>query len=243
MGWKPRSDVDPGQAVEGGWLNWNDGETKELIVINDQPVKHVIHWVQGKGQPCTGPGCGACNLGIRASQRFTVMTLYDGEQSRWEMALLTWRDLAVIAEMQGTLRGLRLRVHRSGTGRNTRYTLIADGIADESELPPDVPPEAWKPDAETTQKSGLLSGDFTQLHAVAADPQGAAAYAKELAASLDTTAKAVLAELAISRGELWQPSSPTQQLHELILELERRTAELQSAQADEPTPSLDDLLS
>lgn len=242
MAWKPERNVDPGAGEAGAWLNWNDGETKELVVLNDQPIKHIVHWVEGKGQPCTGRDCGACRIGVRASQRYTVHAWCDGEITRWEMALLTWRDLAALAEMSGQLRGLQLRVRRTGTGRQTRYNLIVTDTVPEDELPPEEAVEPWQPDEPELPAGGLISGDFTRREVVVSDPQGAAAYAKELAASLDTTAKAVLAELAGRDGEAWEGRSPTGQLHALILELERRVAALAPPDVAPVSPDLEELL-
>jgi len=50
----------------------------------------------------------------------------DGEQT-WDMANMTCAALEDIAEMVGFLKDLRVQVKRSGTNRQTRYSIIAVG--------------------------------------------------------------------------------------------------------------------
>lgn len=218
MAWKPEQDVDPAGVGGGDWINFQPGQGQQLVILSDQPAKHSLHWVEGKGQPCLGKECRACELGLRLSYRFTVAVLTGGETARWEMALLTWKDLAVLAERRGQLRGLVVDVIRSGSGRDTRYTLDVQGVVPPDSLQADpgigppvyeteeeagqyVPPPPGKPDEGpglahyTSPAPGL-----TDARAVARDPAGAMAYIGELCASLEVAPKAELEAWAIENA-------------------------------------------
>ncbi len=221
MSWKPSVPMDDPVPGVADFVKWDDGEIKELVILNDQPITYTLHWISGQPEPCKGPGCGACQMGIRPSRRYVVWVQTGNDQLLWEMAMLTWRDLATIAEMQGALRGLHLRVKRTGTGRDTRYTLVPIGLVGESELPDE--PELSLDLVQPTSGSGNgnSTSDFTNLGAVRADPRGAAAYLKSLCQSLGTTPLGFTAQVAERYGKKWAELGAPGRLHTAIIEAEK----------------------
>jgi len=118
--------------TSGGWVKWEDGETKNVRILSASPVSLLVHWFNGRTIPCSGPGCSMCTMGDRPKQRWSVQVQYDGDTMTWEMANMTWRTVEAISQELGGIHNLALKVIRNGTGRATRYTIIP--LADQSQV-------------------------------------------------------------------------------------------------------------
>lgn len=149
------------------WLTFEAGDKKEVLVQSDKPVKKLVHWDGDMYVECEKPDCPWCDEKAKRYTRYAVEVLAEEDVWTWEMAKLVYRQLKDAAEEYGGLRGLRVSVKRRGEGRKTRYTIIPLGGA--STIVEEKP--MW------------------DRGAIARDPEGAAAFVKELAASLDMTAK------------------------------------------------------
>jgi len=105
-------------------MKWSDGETHDVQIMSASATSDLGHWVGGRRVLCTGTKCSNCMAGDKPSERWSLDVLYDGKTLTWEMANLTFAALEDIAEMVGHLYRLWVKVKRTGTGRNTRYTII-----------------------------------------------------------------------------------------------------------------------
>ena len=126
------------QPYQGGeFLKWDDKETIELTVTSEEPESFFTHFIKNQGYPCGGDDCQWCVRGEKPSLRWRVSVLVEGEEETWNMSNQVCDQLESIAEMMGALKGLNLRVRRSGTGLQTRYTIVLAQAAS-PELPDDV---------------------------------------------------------------------------------------------------------
>lgn len=116
--------------AEGNFLKWTPGETKELTILSEQGESKAQHWQDNRSVPCTGDGCELCTAGVRYSLRWALKVRCEGEDVDWEMSNRVFNNVEDLAEMQGTLIGMMLKVMRQGTGRETRYTLLPMGVGD-----------------------------------------------------------------------------------------------------------------
>ena len=219
----------------GNWIHFDDGETKEFSVLSGNPRPHQVHWIGGQGADCTGPGCSICAMGTRPSMRWSVDVIYQAERRTWEMANLTWETLSTIASTMGGLAGLRLKVVRTGLGRNTRYTIVPLG---RGAIPALASTATQAPLPQAPQ------GTAAQTPAPGDDDRARAEYAKQMAAMLGSNTQTLLAEWRANAGEAAKSASTSQQIALFCDWLEQKlaTAQAQPAPVAPATPSLDDLL-
>lgn len=112
------------RAQRGDFIKWTDGQARDVQIMSASATSTLGHWVSGKRVQCTGQSCANCMAGDRASERWSLDVLCEGKTLTWEMANATFALLEDIAEMVGHLYRLWVKVKRSGTGINTRYTII-----------------------------------------------------------------------------------------------------------------------
>ncbi len=111
-------------AQRGDYLSFSDGQTRDVQIMAASAIPKRVHWVDGKSVACTGPQCANCLAGGKVSERWSLDVIADGKPLVWEMANLTFAALEDAAEMVGYLYRLWVRVKRTGTGINTRYTMM-----------------------------------------------------------------------------------------------------------------------
>lgn len=116
--------------TETDYLKWTAGETKELTILSEQGETKAQHWQNNRSVPCTGDGCELCTAGVRYSLRWALKVRCNDKETTWEMSNRVFNNVEDLAEMQGTLRGMMLKVMRQGTSRETRYALLPMGIGD-----------------------------------------------------------------------------------------------------------------
>lgn len=185
------------------WLRWEAGEKKEVLIQSDKPTKRLVHWTGELYEECEGRDCIWCDKHVKRVARYAVEALAEDDVWTWEMASLVWKALEDVAEEYGGLRGLRAKVKRTGEGRKTRYTIIPLGQA------------APGQDEDTLWDRG----------AIARDPEGAVALAKELAASLEITAKEAMSQFLAEASEGMDGASDLDKLVGLIEWLDRQCQE------------------
>lgn len=202
------------------WLRWEAGEKKEVLIQSDKPVKKLVHWTGEMYEECEGKDCIWCDRSIKRVARYAVEALAEDDVWTWEMAGLVWGQLKDVCEEYGGLRGLRVKVKRTGEGRKTRYTIIPLG-----RLPP-------------------AEGEDTLLDraAIARDPKGAAVYVKGLAASLEITAKEAMEQFLAADGQDLTEANSLDKLAGLIEWLDRRCQEARQETEEDAEIDLDDLL-
>ncbi len=134
---------------KGNFLSWDAGESKDLVILSEKGDKKGVHWVAGESKECKGEGCALCQEGLTRTLRWTVLTKCEGEELPWEMSNTTFFGVEDVAEMVGSLKDLRLRVTRHGTGMKTRYSVLP--ITGEEKAP------------ETTDEMDILARDIRAL--------------------------------------------------------------------------------
>jgi len=216
MPWQPSVPTDSGASRDTDYLTWEDGETKSLVILSDQPQYHAMHWVSGKPEPCTGANCVWCGSGIRVSQRYTVRVEIGGVQKLWEMAGLTWKDLAEKAIMAEQLRGLKMRVKRSGLKRNTRYVTFVETKIDPDELPDPDPFTAGITAKEEPSRPDPEVKYADQLRFVRGDLDGATKYIKAMMQTMDMTMDEFIARTAGYFGNVYHQRDANHQMAMII---------------------------
>lgn len=202
------------------WLRWESGEKKEVLIQSDKSEKRLVHWTGEMYEDCEGKGCVWCREKVKRVARYAVEALAGDDVWTWEMAGLVWKQLKDVAEEYGGLRGLRLKVKRTGEYLKTRYTLIPLG-------------QASMPDEEQT---------LWDRGAVARDPRGAAVFVKELAASLELTAKEAMSQLLAEASEGMNGAGNLDKLVGLIKWLNWQVLEARQEAEETQEIDLDDLL-
>lgn len=219
------------------WLKWNDGETKDIFVLEDHCHQNVVHWVRGRGIDCHGPGCRLCDLGDRPSVRWATEVMCDGQQYTWEMSNTVHNQLMAAAQVLGGLLGLHLTVTRSGTGLDTQYTLVP--IERDETVEPATPAAGG---STTPQAVHHAATNNDRLRAqIARDPQGAAAYAKELCATLELEPKEALQDFLNADGRAYANADAITQLAAFTKHLEQQVNRAKR-EAQELRLNLDELL-
>lgn len=192
------------------WLRWDAGDKKEVLIQSDKPVKKLVHWGGEAYEECERPDCPWCDDEVKRISRYAVEVLTEDEVWTWEMAKMVYNQVKEIAEEYGGLRGLHLKVKRTGEGRKTRYTIIPLGQRD------------------------MPAGEITMWDrkAIARDLDGAVAFVKELSASLEMTGKEAREKFEAGDGQQLAEATPIEFLSALIKWLVLQCDEAQ-AETDE----------
>lgn len=202
------------------WLRWESDEKKEVLIQSDKPVKKLVHWDGEMYVECEKPDCPWCDDKVRRITRYSVEALAEDDVWTWEMAKLVYAQVKDIAEEYGGLQGLHLKVKRTGEGRKTRYTIIPLGVA------------------STIVEENTL----WDRGAIARDLEGAAAFAKELAASLEITAKEAMTDFLASEGQEYTDMDGITRLGALIKSLVAKCEQARQEAEEGAEIDLDDLL-
>lgn len=202
------------------WLTFEAGDKKEVLIQSDKPEKKLVHWDGDMYVECEKPDCPYCDEKAKRYTRYAVEVLAEDDVWTWEMAKLVYRQLKDVAEEYGGLRGLRVSVKRRGEGRKTRYTIIPLGVAS----------------AIVKENTMWARGS------IARDPAGAAAFVKELAASLEITAKEAMTDFLASEGQEYAEADGITQLGALIKSLVAKCEQARQEADESAEIDLDSLL-
>lgn len=235
MSWTPEVPMD---SEGGDYIKFEAGDIKDLTVLSDQPKYHPMHWINGQPQPHQEDGCTYCDAGQRISKRYTVAVQHNGNIALWEMAYLTWKDLADQAEMMGQLRGLVLKVKRSGSGRSTRYTVMVDSKADADNLPPEPEFEAGISTDDGDGSDTGVSIDINNLAAAKDTPDQVKEHISNLAGALDCEPKDIIGELVQDHGGQFTAMDSAHQLAAVLTRLEKYSDQAAAKAAGESPETL-----
>ncbi len=202
------------------WLRWEAGEKKEVLIQSDEPVKKLVHWDGEMYVECEKPDCPWCDDRVKRWTRYAVEALAEDDVWTWEMAKMVYGQVKDIAEEYGGLRGLHLKVKRTGEGRKTRYTIIPLGVA--TTIVEDK--TMWDPGA------------------IARDPEGAIAFVQELAASLKMTGKEAKDRFLVVKGEEYADKDGVSTLVALIKWLDLQCEQARREAEENVEIDLDSLL-
>jgi len=229
-------------TTERSWLRLQDGESRQFRILDDQPQIHTLHWVQGVAQDHLDTDCPWCKAGIRASVRYTIPIESPDDSDTWEMASLTWKDLQAVHKAVGGIKGGTIDLSRRGVGRATRYTIVWLGRR-APVASPDVD------EAAIHQQGPYVPGRTTLVRSleeemahIAADPQGAAAYVKELCASLEISTEAAVAMFHIENPDVGKDAGAVRILAGVSRMLEQKCEAARAAAVPELDVALSELL-
>lgn len=80
--------------------------------------------------PCIGSGCPACAAGNKPKYKAFLPVLANGDSTTpklYAFGISVERQLETIAEEVGEIQGLVIKVRRTGSGFNTRYSVVPTG--------------------------------------------------------------------------------------------------------------------
>lgn len=105
-----------GPPVKPEWLKVTE-RWQELLVVSE-PTPWVSHWdpTANRSRKCAGPECYLCSLGCQKQLRVVVIAI--DNRNRDKIVELRERHREML-EGFGSLVGLRIRVRKSGTARNS----------------------------------------------------------------------------------------------------------------------------
>jgi len=118
--------VAPG-AGTGSFLKWADQQTITLTITNAKANPRSIHWIPTGSVDCTGNVCPLCMSGNKPKTRWLLEVDAGAGIQTWDMAPQTFSALEEIAIMVGHLKDLTVLVKRTGSGKNTHYTIVPAG--------------------------------------------------------------------------------------------------------------------
>lgn len=129
--------------IEGGkFLKIESGETVDIHVLSDAPVKQVIHGFGQDKLSCSGSNCHLCADGETPKQRWLV-NVFDRRDKKvkiFEFGTAIARQIKAIAEMleegKQTVHDVDLRIKAEGSGMNKEYTVMQKPVG--GPIPPDL---------------------------------------------------------------------------------------------------------
>lgn len=138
-GYDPRNDKSGSNGDNFGFVTIPDGESKELVpLVNKEDIiryEQVGIWVKGVKNPPTWPYTGdqdpMHDLGLKKTYRAILPVLEidsetgDATVKAWGISKTVHSALLEIADEHGQLRGLPIKVRRTGKELQTKYNLTA----------------------------------------------------------------------------------------------------------------------
>lgn len=126
----PRSD----EAAPSQWLKLEAGDQLDVTCLVDIgdiiSTEQCAIWLDEGVSPVwvyTGPNDPSHDLDVPRTYRAYLPLLLDGEVKVWSMGKQAHGQLYEIADAAGDLRGMNLRIKRTGSGLKTRYSVTPRG--------------------------------------------------------------------------------------------------------------------
>jgi hypothetical protein len=123
-------------SSEGKFLKFDDGESVDIHILNDEPVSEISHGFGKTKAVCNGNGqCAACTDGDYPKERWktNVLIRASNKVKIWEFG---WGVMSQIKEIAGmleeegkTLESVDLRVKASGDKLERKYTIVQKASA------------------------------------------------------------------------------------------------------------------
>lgn len=131
-GYDPRKDGDDGKAT--AWLKVEPNSSVDGIVLVEAEdilaTEQCAIWLETGNSPVwvyTGPDDPSHDLGVDRRYRAYLPLVVDGEVKVWSMGKMAHVQLLDIADASGELKGLEIRIKRTGSGLTTRYSIVPKG--------------------------------------------------------------------------------------------------------------------
>lgn len=133
-----KSGVDPRTDSTGStttaWLKVGPGEVVDATVLVEAEdilaCEQCAIWLEEGNSPVwvyTGPEDPSHELGVDRRYRAYLPLLVDGEVKIWSMGKTAHIAILDIADASGDLKGLEIRIKRTGQGLATRYSVVPKG--------------------------------------------------------------------------------------------------------------------
>lgn len=100
-------------------------EAEEILAVEQCAI-----WLETGNSPVwvyTGPDDPSHDLGVDRRYRAYLPVLVGGEVKIWSMGKMAHVQLLDIADASGELKGLEIRIKRTGSGLSTRYSIVPRG--------------------------------------------------------------------------------------------------------------------
>jgi len=130
-GYDPRKDTNGG----GSWLTLKAGDYEDVTVLVD--AKEILQceqcaiWLDDGASPVwvyTGAEDPSHDLGVEKRYRAYLPVLTEeGESKVWSMGKQAHGQLLDISDAGGSLKGMVIRIKRTGSGLSTRYSIVPKG--------------------------------------------------------------------------------------------------------------------
>jgi hypothetical protein len=138
-GYSPlKTGTDPrksgGADGQNNWLKIEPGQTLDVVSLVE--VEEIISceqcaiWLEEGNSPVwvyTGPEDPSHELKIEKRYKAYLPVLVDGETKVWSMGKGAHSQVLDIADAVGELKGLEIRIKRTGNGLSTRYSIVNRG--------------------------------------------------------------------------------------------------------------------
>jgi hypothetical protein len=131
-GYDPRKDGSDGTAT--AWLKIEPNSSVDAVVLVEAEeilaCEQCAIWLDAGNSPVwvyTGPDDPSHDLGVDRRYRAYLPVLVDGEVKVWSMGKMAHVQLLDIADASGELKGLEIRIKRTGSGLTTRYSVVPKG--------------------------------------------------------------------------------------------------------------------
>lgn len=141
----PRKDAPKTVNGESKWLKIKTNEVVDVIPLIDAEdiiaCEQCAIWLEDGNSPIwvyTGPEDPSHDLGIDRDYKAYMPVLVDGTPKIWGMSKTVHRTILDVADAGGDLKGMVLRVKRTGTGLATRYSIVPRGMRADVSKEPEV---------------------------------------------------------------------------------------------------------
>lgn len=131
-GYDPRKDGDGEKNT--AWLKIEPNSSVDAIVLCEAEdilaCEQCAIWLDAGNSPVwvyTGPDDPSHDLGVDRRYRAYLPVVVDGEVKVWSMGKMAHVQLLDIADASGELKGLEIRIKRTGSGLTTRYSVVPKG--------------------------------------------------------------------------------------------------------------------
>lgn len=129
--------------IEGGkFLKIESGQSVDIHILSEAPVKQVIHGFGADKLTCVGDGCHMCEEGETPKQRW-IINVWDRKDKKvkiFEFGSTIARQIKAIAEMLKedgqTVNTIDLRIKAEGSKPNITYTVMQKPAT--GEIPADI---------------------------------------------------------------------------------------------------------
>jgi hypothetical protein len=126
----------------GKFLRVKGGETVDIHILDQHPIKKVVHWINEQKSDCGGNVCLDCSEGVPQQERW-LTNVWDRKEKKVKifefgaMVAIGIRNIAkLLAEDGHTIHSVDLRIIATGSGKSTKYQVLQKVSA--GDLPDDL---------------------------------------------------------------------------------------------------------